>query len=129
MRRLLAGAGLMLAAAFLTACGGPPEDASEEDFCDSFKELFAFDEKPSQDDWDEAVEKIKDTGTPEDIPDEAREGYEDIVEAMEDIDVDDEDANKEAQEQFEDSDQAKEFGEYYTETCAGLDEDELPPTS
>lgn len=86
----------------LTACGGDdaddaPESASKEEFCE------AYNAEPADDDFDpeaspedqakaiidalkEATDKLADVGTPEDIPDDAREGFEVVINAVDGLD-------------------------------------------
>jgi hypothetical protein len=119
MRRLLAAAGLVLVAGTLTACGGAPDDASKADFCKAV-EAAPSDDKPSQDDVDEWVDELNDTGTPDDIDDDERNGFEVLVEALEDTDVDEIDDNSRFEDIVEDSDDRKDveaFFEYYAKTC------------
>ena len=79
------GAAAVLAALALAACGGgPPDDASAEDFCDVWNE----DRGDTVDEVRESVEALEDVGTPEDIEDEARDGFEVFVEARADLDQD-----------------------------------------
>jgi hypothetical protein len=120
MRRLLAAAGLILVAGTLTACGGAPDDASEADFCKAV-EAAPSDEKPSQDDVDEWVDELNDTGTPDDIGEDERNGFEVFVEALDDADVDDLDDETSFEDVVEDSDDREDvekFFAYYAETCA-----------
>lgn len=139
IKRPLAAAGAaVLLALSLTACGGgAPTDASVEDFCKiadntGNEEFFNALEKK---DYDKLEDLLKDhakdaeeTGTPEDIPDDAREGFEIQLDAYQDIDADDLKEAFEAEEgedPFEDdfSKEEKEkveaFTEYQNETCAG----------
>lgn len=123
MRRLLAAACLVLVAGTMSACGGAggaPEDASKKDFCKAI-EGAPTDDKPSQDDVDEWAEELKDTGTPDDISDDARNGFEVLVEALEDADVDELDDNSSFEDVVKDKDDRKDvtkFFEYYGKTCA-----------
>ena len=82
------------------AASGAPTDASEKDFCDTQTSLFtdlvgdtSNPQVPSNDDMAKAVkgwaDKLEKVGTPEDIPDEARAGFEATVEQAKDIDADD----------------------------------------
>ncbi len=81
----------------LTACGGgasdAPDDASTEDFCKAYNQTSDLDADASAEDQaDEAkeqAEEIIDVGTPEDISDEEREGFEIFVDAIKDLDADD----------------------------------------
>lgn len=129
MRRLGAAAGLAVAATALSACGGSaeaPEDASTEDFCAAFIDFPEPEEgeaTPTQETVDTYVDKLEETGTPEDMPDDARKGWEAWVDTMDGIDVDDseEDLQKEIEELGDDKD-VKAFQEYAGEACgAGLD--------
>lgn len=121
MRRLLAGASLVLVAGMTAACGGPPEDASKDDFCKAMQDQPKS-EKPSQDEVDDYIEKLEDTGTPEGIPDDARQGFETWVDVIGDIDVDDDEADIEKQiEDDVDKDDEKNVEalfEYVTKTCS-----------
>ncbi len=93
-RRRAAAAGVALAAvltASLTACGGggsgssAPTDASKDEFCSTFNSLFEtmMSEATASGDasgmvaamkkW---VAKMEDVGTPGDMPDDARHGFE-----------------------------------------------------
>ena len=121
MRRLLSAAGLVLIAGTMTACGGPPDDASKADFCKAV-ESAPSDEKPSQDEVDDWVDELKDTGTPEGISDDARNGFEVFVDALDDADVDDLGDDADFEDVVGDSDDRKDvekFFAYYGETCAG----------
>jgi len=82
----------------LSACGdddasAAPEDASVEEFCDAYNAQSDLDEDASNDEKaDEAHEmadKLKDVGTPKDIDDDAREGFEILIDAVGDMDADD----------------------------------------
>lgn len=103
-RRLAALSAPVLLAFSLTACGGgasgAPTDASKDDFCNVFSGDFdtdAFDPEASPEDQakalkeilDEQVSDYQDVGTPEDIPDDAREGFEISVDAAGDVSEDD----------------------------------------
>lgn len=129
MRIALVVASLALVGGTTVACGGgsggAPDDASEKDFCEvinAFPE--AQDGKIKQDDWDDWVDEIKDTGTPEDIGDDARDGFETSVDLLEDVDIeaDDEELTKDLEEAEDDlskdeKSDVKAFDDYRTETC------------
>lgn len=121
MRRFLAGASLLLVAGMTAACGGAPDDASEKDFCETM-EGAPTEDKPSQDDLDDWVDELEDTGTPEDIPDDARKGFETFVDVVGDLDMDD--SEKEIEEELDDEvkgddeDDVNAFLEYYAKTCS-----------
>lgn len=96
----LAVAATALALGTLAGCGGDggggssaPDDASTEDFCDAFGTLFeeimaqALTDDPSVaiealKDWADNMEEI---GTPDDIPDQARDGFEAFIDAARDL--------------------------------------------
>lgn len=121
MRRLLSAAGLVLVAGTMTACGGPPDDASKSDFCKSIAAAPSG-EKPSQDDVDDWVDELKDTGTPKGISDDERSGYEVLVDALDEADVDDIGEDSGFEDVVKDSDDRKDvekFFAYYAKTCAG----------
>lgn len=101
LKRPLAAAGAaVLLALSLSACGGgAPTDASEEDFCEAVQGN-AGDEEFGQafqdEDWDkladlikEQTEQIEEVGTPENIPDDAREGFEIQLDQAGDLSADD----------------------------------------
>ena len=149
--RLTASAAVLLIGAAASACGGggagggAPTDASEKEFCQTQSSLLedlmpdmSSTELPSDEQMAKAVKdwgaKIEQVGTPEDISDDAREGFERIVEMADEIDAADfsiekleqleaggEDASAEAQKQ------ADAFEKYLTETCGNpLDDLEMP---
>ena len=111
-RRLSAVAPVALAAAALTAgltgcsddsgSGGSgggaaaPQDASVEEFCETFNGLFdqvlsedvAGDQAAMVRALQEWAREIEEVGTPSDIPDDARRGFELFVEQAQEIDED-----------------------------------------
>ena len=128
MKIALLAASLVLVGGTATACGGAPTDASEKDFCASFTKINeaigATDgEKPTKDqikDVKDAVKDLEDTGTPEGISDDAREGFEIFTEAVSDIDDDADAEDLDDLEEFSDDEQKKfdAFGEYVGKTCS-----------
>ncbi|WP_309632400.1 DUF2510 domain-containing protein [Nocardioides zeae] len=101
-----------------------PTDASEDDFCAAMQvageEILdqSTQEGDETVDFGVAIEVLKATGTPADIPDDARTGFEAIIEAMEA-------GNGLTVDEFEEQDEAEldgeeAFGDYYTETCASF---------
>ncbi|MDT0202327.1 hypothetical protein [Nocardioides sp. AE5] len=104
-RLALTGASLVLLGGMMTACGGgsgsdAPTNASKEDFCEAYK---AVNEAEEFDDGRDAVDDLKDVGTPEDIPDDARNGFEVLIDAVSDLkdeddEIDDSDYTDEEQE-------------------------------
>lgn len=156
--RLTVSTAALLIGAAASACGGggagggAPTDASEKEFCQTqsslLEDLMPADmsnpELPSDEQMATAVKdwakKIDQVGTPEDIPDDAREGFEAIVEQANEIDASDfsiekleqleaggKDASAEAKKQ------ADAFEKYLTDTCGNpldnLDMPEMPESS
>ena len=120
MRIALVGAGLALMAGGLTACGGSsddaPEDASSKEFCGSFQKV-----SKSGDDFDktqQAFQDLKDTGTPKDLPDDARQGFEILTDIA--VDADDEkDATNKAEDLSKDDEKkVTKFIEYTVKECS-----------
>ena len=145
----MAGA-VLLVGAVTTACGGggdgAPTDASEKDFCatqtsllqDLLPEDMSSPEVPSNEemaravkDWGAELEKV---GTPEDIPAEARRGFEAVAEQASEVDASDFDVDKLEELTLGGADasdkvkkEAQAFSDYLTETCGNpLDDLEMP---
>ena len=148
--RLAVSATVLLVGAAVSACGGgggsgAPDDASEKDFCQTQTSLLedlmpdmSDPQLPSDEDMAKAVKdwgkKIEEVGTPEDISDDARKGFERVVEMANDIDPADfsiekleeleaggEKASAEARKQ------ADAFEKYLTKTCGNpLDDLDMP---
>ena len=120
-------AGLVLVGGMATACGGgggsdAPDDASKDDFCEAF-EAAPTDESPSQDEVDEWVDEMRDAGTPDDISDDERNGFEALVDAIDDADVDDIADSSSFEDIVEDEDDradVTQFLIYYGKTCVDL---------
>lgn len=137
-----AGAALLFTLS-LTSCGGAPTNASEEDFCERVNAAAGedFGKALNEGNWDriaeltmkaaKAAEKI---GTPEDIPDDAREGWQIQIDAAKNLDGDklekdyeasleDPDAASEDDDPFtadlsdEDKKKVKAYTDYEAETC------------
>lgn len=105
---------------------GPAADASEEDFCEAFNDPSLTD--VAEDDYEAQADALhnyadglEDVGTPEGIPDDARNGYEVLVEAYHEIeadDLEDEDAQAELEEKYkDDEDDIEAFFTYAAEKC------------
>ena len=121
-RPTLTVAGLALVLGGAVACGSDdpesaPDDASPEDFC----QVYADIEESDGDDLDSAKDAIGDlveVGTPEDMPEDARSGFETLSELIneasdeDELDTLGEDLGQEAQSEF------LAFVTYVTETCA-----------
>jgi hypothetical protein len=117
-----AGSTAVLLAFSLTACGGDdasdaPDDASVEDFCEAFNADDNVDEDASAEEQldaaKEQADKVIEVGTPEDMSDDEREGFEIFVDAIKDLD---EDAIKNFEE-------AEDEGAY--QDALGVDDDEF----
>ncbi|MET1060977.1 MAG: PT domain-containing protein [Nocardioides sp.] len=122
MRGAVMGAGVLLMAGVLTGCGGSPDDASEKDFCDAFQNLGE-----AGDDFDKSKDAFKDlgdTGTPDDIPDDAREGFDIILDIADESD-DQKDAEKKVEDLSKDEQKKVEaFSTYTVKKC--MDMPDLP---
>jgi hypothetical protein len=148
-RLTLAGTALLVGAV-TTACGGggggAPTDASEKEFCETqtslLQDLLPDDmtnpEVPTDEEMATSVKewgkKLEDVGTPEDIPDDARKGFEAVVEQANDIDPSDFSIDKleqlesgGAEASAEVKKQAQAFSDYLTQTCGNpMDDLDLP---
>lgn len=134
----LLAASLVLVAGTASGCGGgPPTDASTEDFCGAYTDAQNMEaleeldpEAPPEDQakivvdaLKEQAEKLEEVGTPEDIPDDAREGFEIVLEEVGNLDEDEvAEAIKNEDDEFgnpSDSDKEKTdaLEEYVDETC------------
>lgn len=137
MKIPMLAASLVLVAGTASACGGAPTDASTDDFCGAITKIGETSASVASDSpTEEQIKEIKDAfknleevGTPEDIPDDAREGFELIVESVADVD---DDATAEELEKAgddfsgEDEKKSDAFGEYVGETCTDLGQLEEP---
>ena len=122
MKQALRAASLLLIAGMTTACGGDdgagaPEDASVDEFCKPFTDAQADDDAKVAD----VADELNQVGTPEDIPDDARKGFEFLIDNAEDLDktgddLDDEEAFKD---KYGDdaSAQIEAFIDYLAKTC------------
>lgn len=144
---------VLLVGAVTSACGGSssggggaPTDASEKTFCDTqsslIEDLLPDDltnpEVPSNEEMATAVKdwgkKLEDVGTPDGIPEDARAGFEAIVQQAKDINADDfsidkleelEQGGKDASAEVKK--QATAFSDYLTDTCGNpMDDLDLP---
>ena len=135
-RTMLALASTALVIGTMAGCGGggggsgssAPDNASKEEFCGAFATLFkdilaqAMTDDPNvtvkaMKDW---AAEMQDVGTPEDMPDDVRDGFEIFVDAARDLP---EDASLDDLQSFGDDlsedDQAagEAFGDWATEEC------------
>jgi hypothetical protein len=137
-RRLATAAAALAVVASLAACNGDsgggsgsaaPDDASRDDFCSAFNSLFdtVLSSATSGGDIGKAIAALKewaadieDVGTPADMPDDARHGFELFVEQAKGLD---EDASMEELqnlgEDLSEADQAdgEAFGDWTTKNC------------
>lgn len=136
IKRPLAAAGAaVLLGLTLTACGGGgyPTDASKKDFCGSVEDVITTTssvegEEPTEEQWKKlqaAYEDLGEVGTPEDIGDAERNGFEVIVDAITDLDYDeakksfgDEGGDRIPGVSKDDQKDAEKFFEYLGTTCA-----------
>ena len=147
-RLTLTGA-VLLVGTVTSACGGgsgAPSDASKDGFCEAANSLMSglipddltTGELPSDKDMAQAVKdwgaRMEEVGTPEDISDDARKGFESVVDQAKDIDAADfsmdnlEDLEAGgADASAEEKKQAEAFGTYLTDTCGNpMDDIEMP---
>lgn len=134
-RAAVALAGAALAIGTLAGCGddgdggsSAPDDASQEEFCTAFSTLFtdimaqAVTGDPSETikaikDW---ADEMQEVGTPEDTPEEVRDGFEVFVDAARDLpdDATLEDLEGLGSDLSEaDQDAGDAFGDWAAETC------------
>ena len=147
--RLTLTSAVLLVGTVTSACSGSsgaPSDASRDDFCDAANSLMSdlvpedmsTMELPSDEDMAQAVKdwaaRMEEVGTPEGISEDARKGFESVVDQAEEIDAEDfsmenlEDLEKGgADASAEEEKQAEAFGNYLTDTCGSPTDDiELP---
>ncbi len=143
MKSALLAASLVLVGGTALGCSGggggagAPTDASEEDYCAGYQSLF--DDMSTMADATDAeiIAQIKDwaatmeeTGTPEDMPEDARAGFETTMTLINDLDDDaqQEDFEKIDEDLSEDETaQVDEFDTYTTDTCGSpMDNLEVP---
>ncbi|MBC2932226.1 hypothetical protein [Nocardioides sp. zg-1228] len=142
----LAGAAVLLAATSACGAGEPPTDADEDRFCDTADSLMSGllpedptdSELPRDEDMARAVRdwgaRMEEVGTPAGIPDEARKGFEAVVEQAKGMDASDfsletlrelEGGGADSSEQVQAQTDA--FGDYLAETCGDpIDDLEMP---
>jgi hypothetical protein len=143
MKKILAAASLLLVAGTAAACGGgAPSDASTDEFCKTQQSILEDMPTPkagAEPDSKEVVkalklwaERVEETGTPEDISDEARKGFEFQVKLIRDLD---DDADKEdlvkIDKEMSDEEQAQSdaFDKYVQDTCGSPDPTAPSPSS
>ncbi|MBZ5739328.1 hypothetical protein [Nocardioides mangrovi] len=146
----LVAAGAVLALGGLTACGGSdggdggggsgsdaPADASKDDFCEAFSGLYdAVLSQSTSGETSNAIKAfkdwandMKDVGTPSDMPDDARQGFEVFIDAA--LKIDD-DASVDDLQNFgddlpqSDQDAGEAFGDWATQNCPSAIPTDLP---
>ncbi|WKN48630.1 hypothetical protein [Nocardioides sp. Arc9.136] len=142
LRRAVATSSLLLLAPLAAACGGDdeassaPDDASTEDFCTAYSSIFeslvaaptdgseSEQEQAAVDALKEWSAKMKDVGTPSDLPDDARQGFELVLEQAQDIEDVEDLSELEDSGDYSDSEQEqmKALNTWMTENCA----DQMP---
>jgi hypothetical protein len=135
MKIALAAASLLLVAGGAAACGDDGGDgavdkgASKDDFCGAFQDFYddltgiTGEEKNLGEILKKAAKKIRDVGTPDDIPDDAKEGLELTLDAIDEL-PDDATAEEMSaiEEDFSDADKKKSeaFSDYLEKTCPDI---------
>jgi hypothetical protein len=129
MKHALLAAGLVLVAGTAVGCGGgPPDDASQKDFCQNYEDFNAELTKLGADAEDadfvkalkDAGEKFEETGTPEDVSEDERAGYEVFLELIDKVE---DDATQKDMDKLEkdlskkERDQLDRFTTYVSDTC------------
>ena len=141
LRRAAATSSLLLLAPFAAACGGgddeggsAPADASADDFCTAYTSVFDSllsaptdssqeeQEQAAVDALQEWTEEMQDVGTPEDMPEDARQGFELVLEEASAIDsVDDLEALEGGQDYSEDEQQqAEALNTWVADNCGSM---------
>ena len=120
MKQALWVASLLLVAGTATACGGDdaPSDASKEDFCATATDIAWFGPRSRRKDF---AEKLEDVGTPDDMSDDERKGFDLFIETANKLDDDatEEDVAQLGEDLSDDDEKnLQAFTTYLTETCA-----------
>ncbi len=127
-RPVAAASASMLLALALSACGGggsgAPEDASTEEFCEAYLEIGTLEDGA---DIKAYADNLGEVGTPEDIGEDERAGFEVFIEAASDVEDDAslEDIEEPDVSEEENAD-AEAFIAYASEACVGSLPDDLP---
>jgi len=138
MKLALTAASLILVAGGAVACGGDDggggdKTASKDDFCGAFEQFYedltsAFTEEEPENLGKllkDAAKKIRDVGTPKAIPDDAKDGLDITLDAIEDLpdDATSEDISKLDTEFSEDEKKKTDaFSSYLDKTCPDIGE-------
>lgn len=138
MKLALTAASLLLVAGGAVACGSDDDSSasdsgggtSTEEFCSAFGDFATSsfsggisDPEALVKQLKEGADELEDVGTPDDMPDRAREGLEVVLDAIDDLpdDADQADLAK-IDEQLSDEDEAKgeEFSTWASDNCPDL---------
>lgn len=114
MKHALLAASLVLVAGTAVGCSGAPTDASKDDFC---KQALKVGEVQSADDANDWAKDAEDIGTPEGMSDDARDGFEVIVDAAKDAEEED-GKIKEPDVSKDDEKKVEKYSEYVGKECA-----------
>lgn len=142
MKHALIAASLVLVAGTTVGCGAggsssSPDSASTDDFCTAYNSLFesfsGATATPSDAESVKAIrdwaDKMKEAGTPSDIPDDARHGFELVLDTIDKVDdnASQADIQKLGDDLSADDKKASEaFGAYATKTCPSAVPSDLP---
>lgn len=121
MKTVLAPAVLLLTAV-LSGCGGPPTNASTSEFCGVLSDFYDDTAQMGTTDTRAAVaalkrvaDRLEEVGTPSDIPDSARVGFERTIERIQGLSDDASPAD--LQLSAEEQEYADAFGRYVRTEC------------
>ncbi|MEO5663468.1 MAG: hypothetical protein ABIR39_09295 [Nocardioides sp.] len=114
--------------------GGAPTDATTAEFCDTLTGVFSDPQAMIDATPEELVAEVKTwakdlgkVGTPEDIPAEARDGFDLLIEEVAALEADAELGTLEESLSGKDKDASVAFNTYSTDTCGSvLDNQDLP---
>jgi hypothetical protein len=140
MKPGLLTASLVLVGASVVGCGGgggAPTDASKDDFCKELNSVFTGVDLGGEDttqkkvlaaikSWAKDMEKV---GTPENMPDEARDGFELMIKEVGDLEEDattEDFINLEEELSEGETKASAAFEKYTTDTCGAPELPELP---
>ena len=124
MKTVLAPAALLavLLGTLLGGCGGPPTDASKAEFCGVLADFYDDTAQMGSTDTRAAVaalkrvaDRLEEVGTPSDVPDSARVGFERTIERIQGLSDDASPADLELS--SEEQEYADAFGRYVRAEC------------
>ena len=128
IQRLAPTGAAVLLALSLSACSGAPTDASKTEFCATASDRSWAEELGDEPDGEAIVDgleswgsDLEEVGTPEGIPDDAREGFDITVDYLDDLDADDfdnlEDVDPADDLSDDDQEKVEAFDAYVATTC------------